>query len=210
MGSLPILAVMDNRAANSAIALAAENDFSALNYLSLPIVFARAQGAEVWDPEGKRYLDFHSASTALNHGHCHPKLVAAMIDQVQRLTLTSRAFHNDVYPMFAELVTKTFGYQRVLPSTTGAEAGETAIKVARKWAYKVKGTPIDQAIVQRLQVIQALRHPAGVPCRVDSGVWNPPAWAMQRAIICREDTPSCGQHMATEMQRTCSSIKGCS
>ena len=147
MGSLPIPAVVDNRAANSAIALAAENDFSALNYLSLPIVFARAQGAEVWDPEGKRYLDFHSASTALNHGHCHPKLVAAMIDQVQRLTLTSRAFHNDVYPMFAELVTKTFGYQRVLPSTTGAEAGETAIKVARKWAYKVKGTPIDQAIV---------------------------------------------------------------
>jgi ornithine--oxo-acid transaminase len=147
MGSLPTAAVVDNRATNSAVALAAEKDFSALNYLSLPIVFARAQGAEVWDPEGKRYLDFHSASTALNHGHCHPKLIAAMIDQVQRLTLTSRAFHNDVYPMFAELVTKTFGYQRVLPSTTGAEAGETAIKVARKWAYKVKGTPIDQAIV---------------------------------------------------------------
>jgi acetylornithine/succinyldiaminopimelate/putrescine aminotransferase len=147
MGSIPVTAIMENRAANSATALAAEKDFSALNYLSLPIVFARALGAEVWDPEGKRYLDFHSASTALNHGHCHPKLVAAMIDQLQRLTLTSRAFHNDVYPMFAELVTKTFGYQRVLPSTTGAEAGETAIKVARKWAYKVKGVPVDQAIV---------------------------------------------------------------
>lgn len=147
MGSLQTFAVMHNRATNSAIALAAEKDFSALNYISLPIVFARAQGAEVWDPEGKRYLDFHSASTALNHGHCHPKLVAAMIDQLQRLTLTSRAFHNDVYPMFAELVTNTFGYQRVLPSTTGAEAGETAIKVARKWAYRVKGVPVDEAIV---------------------------------------------------------------
>ncbi|KAH0598112.1 hypothetical protein MHUMG1_04484 [Metarhizium humberi] len=136
-----------HRAATTDIALQAEKDFSAQNYQSLPIVFSRAQGASVWDPEGRHYLDFHSASTALNHGHCHPKLVAALVDQASRLTLTSRAFHNDVYPQFAEMVTKTFGYDRVLPSSTGAEAAETAIKVARKWAYKVKGVPKDQAII---------------------------------------------------------------
>ncbi|KAJ5892367.1 ornithine aminotransferase [Penicillium tannophilum] len=136
-----------NRAATTEAALLAEKDFSARNYQSLPIVFARAQGASVWDPEGKHYLDFHSASTALNHGHCHPKLVAALVEQASRLTLTSRAFHNDVYPQFAEMMTKLFGYDRVLPSSTGAEASETAIKVARKWAYKIKGVPQDQAIV---------------------------------------------------------------
>ncbi|KHN97579.1 Ornithine aminotransferase [Metarhizium album ARSEF 1941] len=136
-----------HHAATTDIALGAERDFSAHNYQSLPIVFSRAQGASVWDPEGRHYLDFHSASTALNHGHCHPKLVAALVDQASRLTLTSRAFHNDVYPQFAEMVTKTFGYDRVLPSSTGAEAAETAIKVARKWAYKVKGVPEDGAIV---------------------------------------------------------------
>ncbi|RAQ70596.1 ornithine aminotransferase [Aspergillus flavus] len=136
-----------NRAMTTEAALAAEKNFSAKNYESLPIVFARAQGASVWDPEGNHYLDFHSASTALNHGHCHPKLVAALVEQASRLTLTSRAFHNDVYPKFAEMVTKLFGYDRALPSSTGAEASETAIKVARKWAYKVKGVPRDQAIV---------------------------------------------------------------
>lgn len=142
-----MLTAMGSRAVKTATALTAEKSFSALNYLSLPIVFAQARGAEVWDPEGKRYLDFHSGSTALNHGHCHPKLVSTMIDQAQRLTLASRVFHNDVYPIFAELVTKMFGYQRVLPSNTGAGAGETAIKVARKWAYRVKGVPADQAII---------------------------------------------------------------
>ncbi|RYP13324.1 hypothetical protein DL765_006914 [Monosporascus sp. GIB2] len=139
--------LVTNRAASTEAALLAEKNFSAKNYQSLPIVFARAQGASVWDPEGNHYLDFHSASTALNHGHCHPKLVAALVDQASRLTLTSRAFHNDIYPQFAEFMTKLFGYDRVLPSSTGAEASETAIKVARKWAYKVKGVPQDEAIV---------------------------------------------------------------
>lgn len=134
-------------AATTGTALLAEKNYSAKNYQSLPIVFARAQGANVWDPEGNHYIDFHSASTALNFGHCHPKLVAALCEQASRLTLTSRAFHNDVYPQFAEMLTKTFGYDRVLPSTTGAEACETAIKVARKWAYKVKRVPENQAIV---------------------------------------------------------------
>ncbi|KAF7192287.1 Ornithine aminotransferase [Pseudocercospora fuligena] len=147
IGTPTIATSKNNRAASSAIALAAEQDHAATNYQSIPIVFGRALGAEVWDPEGKHYLDFHAASTALNHGHCHPKLVDALIDQAQRLTLTSRAFHNDMWPMFAKFVTQKFGYDRVLPSSTGAEAAETAIKVARKWAYKVKGVPLDQAIV---------------------------------------------------------------
>ncbi|KAJ5219192.1 uncharacterized protein N7498_001291 [Penicillium cinerascens] len=147
MGSNIDNELVTNRAASTEAALLAEKSYSAKNYQSLPIVFARAQGASVWDPEGKHYLDFHSASTALNHGHCHPKLVAALVDQASRLTLTSRAFHNDVYPQFAEFMTKLFGYDRVLPSSTGAEASETAIKVARKWAYKVKGVPQEEAIV---------------------------------------------------------------
>ncbi|KAH6869167.1 pyridoxal phosphate-dependent transferase [Thelonectria olida] len=142
-GELPT----SSRTASTNAALAAEENFSAKNYQSLPIVFSRAQGASVWDPEGRQYLDFHSASTALNHGHCHPKLVAALVEQASRLTLTSRAFHNDVYPQFAQMVTKLFGYDRALPSSTGAEASETAIKIARKWAYKVKGVPENQAIV---------------------------------------------------------------
>lgn len=147
MGSNIDHELVTNRAPSTEAALLAEQKYSAKNYQSLPIVFARAQGVSVWDPEGNHYLDFHSASTALNHGHCHPKLVAALVDQASRLTLTSRAFHNDVYPQFAEFMTKLFGYDRILPSSTGAEAAETAIKVARKWAYKVKGVPQNEAIV---------------------------------------------------------------
>ncbi|KAL4929908.1 pyridoxal phosphate-dependent transferase [Aspergillus undulatus] len=139
--------LLTSRASSTEAALLAEKNYSAKNYQSLPIVFARAQGVSVWDPEGNHYLDFHSASTALNHGHCHPKLVAALVDQASRLTLTSRAFHNDVYPQFAEFMTNLFGYDRVLPSSTGAEASETAIKVARKWAYKVKRVPQNEAII---------------------------------------------------------------
>ncbi|KAG4433952.1 hypothetical protein IFR05_010565 [Cadophora sp. M221] len=139
--------MVTNRAASTEAALLAEKNYSAMNYVSLPIVFARGLGASVWDPEGNHYLDFHAASTALNHGHCHPKLVAALVDQASRLTLTSRAFHNDVYPQFTEYMTKLFGYERLLPSSTGAEASETAIKVARKWAYKVKGVRQNEAII---------------------------------------------------------------
>ncbi|CAG7979876.1 unnamed protein product [Penicillium salamii] len=134
-------------AATTDDALMAEKKYSARNYESLTTVFARAQGAYVWDPEGKQYLDFNGASTALIHGHCHPKLVAAFVEQASRLTLTSRAFHNDVYPKFTEIMTRFFGYDRLLPATTGAESVETAIKIARKWSYKVKGVPQGQAIV---------------------------------------------------------------
>ncbi|PWY85966.1 L-ornithine aminotransferase Car2 [Aspergillus heteromorphus CBS 117.55] len=128
-------------------AIQAEKEFAAHNYHPLPIVFARAQGTTVWDPEGREYLDFLSAYSAVNQGHCHPKLVAALVDQASRLTLSSRAFYNDVFPRFAEFVTQYFGFDMVLPMNTGAEAVETGIKIARKWGYKVKGIPENQALV---------------------------------------------------------------
>ncbi|KAI1417739.1 ornithine aminotransferase [Hypoxylon sp. FL1857] len=128
-------------------AIEAENKYAAHNYHPLPVVFARAQGADVWDPEGKHYIDFLSAYSAVNQGHCHPELVKALTEQAGRLTLSSRAFHNDVFPKWAEKVQTMFGYDMVLPMNTGAEAVETAIKIARKWAYKVKGVPQGKALV---------------------------------------------------------------
>lgn len=124
-----------------------EHEYAAHNYHPLPIVFARAQGTKVWDPEGREYLDFLSAYSAVNQGHCHPALVQALVDQAQRLTLSSRAFHNDVFPRFAKFVTEYFNFDMVLPMNTGAEAVETAVKIARKWGYKVKGIPQGKAIV---------------------------------------------------------------
>ncbi|OAA58086.1 ornithine aminotransferase [Niveomyces insectorum RCEF 264] len=134
-------------AASTKQAIAAEDQFAAHNYHPLPVVFARAQGVHVWDPEGKHYLDFLSAYSAVNQGHCHPELVKALTAQAGRLTLSSRAFHNDVFPVWAEKVRTLFGYDMVLPMNTGAEAVETAIKIARKWAYKVKGVPQGRALV---------------------------------------------------------------
>jgi ornithine--oxo-acid transaminase len=101
--------------------------------------------------ENKHYLDFLSAYSAVNQGHCHPELVKALTEQAQRLTLSSRAFYNDVFPRFADTVTNMFGYEMVLPMNTGAEAVETAIKIARKWAYKVKKVPDGQALVFGVQ-----------------------------------------------------------
>ncbi|KAJ8116122.1 hypothetical protein ONZ43_g4508 [Nemania bipapillata] len=134
-------------AASTKSAIAAEHKFAAHNYHPLPVVFSRAQGIDVWDPEGKHYLDFLSAYSAVNQGHCHPELVKALTEQASRLTLSSRAFHNDVFPKWAEKVQQMFGYDMVLPMNTGAEAVETAIKIARKWAYKVKGVPEGKALV---------------------------------------------------------------
>jgi len=128
-----------------------EHEYSAHNYHPLPVTLARASGAEVWDPEEKHYLDFLSAYSAVNQGHCHPELVKALTEQASRLTLSSRAFYNDVFPRFAEFVTKYFGFDMVLPMNTGAEAVETAVKVARKWAYKVKGVPANDAYVFSVQ-----------------------------------------------------------
>ncbi|KAK7414448.1 ornithine aminotransferase [Neonectria punicea] len=135
------------RASSTETAIAGENEFAAHNYHPLPVVFARAQCVSVWDPEGRQYLDFLSAYSAVNQGHCHPELVKALTEQAGRLTLSSRAFYNDVFPRWAEKVNQVFGYDMVLPMNTGAEAVETALKLARKWAYKVKGVPKDNALI---------------------------------------------------------------
>ena len=143
--------IPSNHAATSQSAMSAEAAFAAHNYHPLPIVFSRAQGTSVWDPEGKHYLDFLSAYSAVNQGHCHPKLIQALTEQASRLTLSSRAFYNDVFPKFAEKVTTMTGFEMVLPMNTGAEAVETVVKIARKWGYKVKGIPKDKALVFSVQ-----------------------------------------------------------
>jgi len=122
-----------------------EDLYGAHNYHPLPVVLERGEGPFVWDVEGKRYFDFLSAYSAVNQGHCHPKIIRALTDQATRLTLTSRAFYNSVLGEYEEYVTKYFGYDKVLPMNSGAEADETAIKLCRKWAYKKKGVKENQA-----------------------------------------------------------------
>jgi ornithine--oxo-acid transaminase len=124
-----------------------EEKYSAHNYHPIPVVIERGQGLFVWDVEGKRYYDFLSGYSALNHGHCHPKIVTAFIEQSQKLTLTSRAFHTNWLGEYAKFVTHFFGYDKVLPMNTGVEAVETAIKLCRKWAYEVKGLEKDKALI---------------------------------------------------------------
>ncbi|KAJ1659815.1 ornithine aminotransferase [Dispira simplex] len=124
-----------------------ENNYGAHNYHPLPVVFSKARGTKVWDPEGKEYYDFLSAYSAVNQGHCHPKIIQAMIDQAQVLTLSSRAFHNDKLGEYAKYITGYFGYDMVLPMNTGAEAVETALKLARKWGYQKKQIPHNEAII---------------------------------------------------------------
>ena len=122
-----------------------EERYGAHNYHPLDVVIARAEGAWVWDVEGKKYMDFLAAYSAVNQGHCHPRLVKVVQEQATRVTLTSRAFRNDQLGPFCEELTKMTGFHRVLPMNTGAEAVETAIKASRKWGYTVKGIPEDQA-----------------------------------------------------------------
>jgi ornithine--oxo-acid transaminase len=122
-----------------------EHKYSAHNYHPLPVVLSRGEGPYVWDVEGKRYLDFLSGYSAVNQGHCHPRLVNALVEQASKLTLTSRAFHSDKLGEYAEFITQYFGYDKVLPMNTGVEAVETAIKITRKWGYEVKGIPDGQA-----------------------------------------------------------------
>ncbi|SHH06677.1 ornithine--oxo-acid transaminase [Flavobacterium defluvii] len=131
----------------SEVLIEKENKYGAHNYHPLPVVLERGEGVYVWDVDGKKYYDFLSAYSAVNQGHCHPKIVKAMVDQAQTLTLTSRAFYNDKLGNYEEYVTKYFGFDKVLPMNTGAEAVETALKVCRKWAYEVKGIPENQAQV---------------------------------------------------------------
>lgn len=122
-----------------------EDKYGAHNYHPLPVVLEKGEGPYVWDVEGKRYFDFLSAYSAVNQGHCHPKIIQALIDQSKKLTLTSRAFYNSVLGEYEEYITKYFGYDKVLPMNTGAEADETAIKLCRKWAYLKKGIKENQA-----------------------------------------------------------------
>lgn len=122
-----------------------EDKYGAHNYHPLPAVLEKGKGIYVWDVEGKKYFDFLSAYSAVNQGHCHPKIVKALTKQAKKMTLTSRAFYNSVLGEYEEYVTKYFGYDKVLPMNTGAEADETALKLCRKWAYKVKGLKENEA-----------------------------------------------------------------
>ncbi|HET9825722.1 MAG TPA: ornithine--oxo-acid transaminase [Chitinophagaceae bacterium] len=124
-----------------------EEKHSAHNYHPIPVVINRGEGFYVWDVEGKRYYDFLSGYSALNHGHCHPKIVKVFLDQAQALTLTSRAFHNNCFAEYAKFITGYFGYDKVLPMNTGVEAVETALKLCRKWAYQVKGVEKEKATI---------------------------------------------------------------
>lgn len=125
--------------------IAKEDKYGVYNYHPLPVVLEKGQGIYVWDTDGRQYFDFLSAYSAVNQGHCHPKIISALQEQSSLLTLTSRAFHNNRLGMFEELITQLFGFDRVLPMNTGVEACESAVKLARKWAYEVKGVPNDRA-----------------------------------------------------------------
>jgi ornithine--oxo-acid transaminase len=130
---------------NSAYYIDLEDKYGAHNYHPLEVVIDRGEGIWVWDVEGKKYMDFLSAYSAVNQGHCHPKIINTLIEQSKKLTLTSRAFYNSALGEYEKFVTQYFGYDKVLPMNTGVEGVETAIKLARKWAYKVKGIPENQA-----------------------------------------------------------------
>jgi len=122
-----------------------ENQYGAHNYHPIPVVLERGKDIFVWDVDGKKYYDFLSGYSAVNQGHCHPRIIYRLTEQAQRLTLTSRAFHSNLLGEYAEYITRYFGYQKVLPMNTGVEAGETAIKLARRWGYVNKGIPDEQA-----------------------------------------------------------------
>ena len=126
-------------------AIELENKYGAYNYHPLPVVLAKGEGVYLWDVEGKKYFDFLSAYSAVNQGHCHPRIVDALKAQAEKLTLTSRAFHNDVLGRYENFIDDFFGYDRILPMNTGVEGGETAVKICRKWAYEVKGLPENKA-----------------------------------------------------------------
>jgi len=130
---------------SSAEAMALEARYGAQNYHPLPVVLSRGEGVYVWDVEGRKYYDFLSAYSAVNQGHCHPKIIGALKDQAEKLTLTSRAFYNDQLGAYEKYITEYFGFDKVLPMNTGAEAVETAIKLARKWGYEKKGIHANKA-----------------------------------------------------------------
>lgn len=156
-----------------------EEQYGAHNYHPLPVVLNRGEGVFVWDVDGKRYYDFLSGYSAVNQGHCHPKILAALTEQAARLTLTSRAFHSDLLGEYAAFVTRFFGYDKVLPMNTGVEAVETALKLCRRWGYMVKGIPENKAKIivcannfhgRTLNVISFSTDPAA---RTDFGPYMP-------------------------------------
>lgn len=136
---------MQTQQITSATAIALEDKYGAHNYHPLPVVLSKGQGVHLWDIEGKHYFDFLSAYSAVNQGHCHPRIIAALTEQAAKLTLVSRAFHNDLLGEYEQFMTQMFGYDKLLPMNSGAEAVETAIKICRKWAYEVKGITANQA-----------------------------------------------------------------
>jgi len=136
---------MNNSKPTASELMELENKYGAHNYHPLPVVLNRGEGVFVWDVDGKKYFDFLSAYSAVNQGHCHPKIINTLIEQANRLTLTSRAFYNSQLGSYEEFITNYFGYEKVLPMNTGAEAVETAIKLCRKWSYEKKGLPQNTA-----------------------------------------------------------------
>ncbi|MEM8939636.1 MAG: ornithine--oxo-acid transaminase [Bacteroidota bacterium] len=137
--------MLENSTLSNEDFIALEDKHGANNYHPLPVVLARGEGVHVWDVEGRRYFDFLSAYSAVNQGHCHPKIITALKAQAETLTLTSRAFYNNILGHYEKYITDYFGYDRVLPMNTGVEGGETAVKLCRKWAYEVKGLPENSA-----------------------------------------------------------------
>ncbi len=137
------MAVLEHISSQEAMAL--ENKYGAQNYHPLPVVLSKGEGVFVWDVEGKKYYDFLSAYSSLNQGHCHPKILNALNEQAQKLTLTSRAFYNDMLGRYEKYATEYFNFDKMLPMNSGAEAVETALKVCRKWAYEVKGIDLNKA-----------------------------------------------------------------
>lgn len=138
---------MQYHSTNSQAAMDLEEHHGSHNYHPLPVVLAKGEGIYMFSPEGERYIDFLSAYSAVNQGHCHPRIIKALVDQASKLTLTSRAFHSDNLGVYCKYITEYFGYQRVLPMNTGVEGGETALKLARRWGYLHKGIPDGQARV---------------------------------------------------------------
>jgi ornithine--oxo-acid transaminase len=136
-----------NKGLSSRDAMQLEDQYGAHNYHPIPVVLERGEGVYVWDCEGKKYFDFLSAYSAVNQGHCHPKIVGALVEQAAKLTLTSRAFYNSNLGKYEAYLCDYFGYNKLLPMNTGAEAVETAIKICRKWAYEKKGIPSDKAVI---------------------------------------------------------------
>jgi ornithine--oxo-acid transaminase len=136
-----------NNSSESDRCIQLEDDYGAHNYHPLPVVLSKGLGTKVWDVNGKEYFDFLSAYSAVNQGHCHPKLIDALTQQASRIALTSRAFYNDCLGEYSQYITNYFGYDRVLPMNTGVEGGETAIKLARRWGYATKKIPANKARV---------------------------------------------------------------